>query len=205
MDVRQIDKSILLNLFHLNSYAIAFNDVNQELDAIQQRHFLAAGKDVLSLRDEFVLYEAGKHNQTKILELCGAKGENDIYQMLNLETQDTVLIDDWAWLISAINNAITYYNERYVFFMLDDEYADDLETTLGSTRKKAMLRELHNVLNKRLVCGSADDAKYALTSFLSEHGETYQKPQAPYLAKHDARFARFRQSIRDLIAQEQQA
>lgn len=199
MSTLTVKRSLLLELAHINNYAIAFNSVNEELNAIQTRHFGQAGKKVEDLRDPFIPYTEGEPLQRKLFRLCGIRSDDEIYTAFKNKTDLDldVVIDDAAWLDASIRLAIRFYNERYMFFMLDDEFTDDLNRELGQPGVDSMKEELHHLLNTRMLCGSADDARVKLKAFLTEQDRPYDDPPAPYMAKYNARFADFIQLAKE--------
>lgn len=194
----EIKVTILLELLHVMNYAKGFNELNAKLDAIQTRHFSEVGLDVLMIRDPFVLYEEHAQLEKKALALCGVDSIKSLYKNKELWSSDaTVDVDltDFP-LFNIAYQAITLYNERTTFFMLDHSYQDDIIKHLGESKGRALIADLHEILGKEMVCGNADRGESTLRDFLSNNGKSYTQPPAPYLEKDTARFAEFREQIR---------
>lgn len=194
-----IRKKVLCDLIHLISFSLAFNRLNAMLNKAQTSHFERAGKDILSIRDPFIPYTEGAKAQQTILALCGASTLQEMYS-LHQQDDTLILIDDPEWVIDTIQQAIRFYKERHLFFMLDTEYDDDLNLALGEEGATSFKGALHEILNKHLVCGCADDSVSSLIYFLQSQGKTYTPPPAPYMEKHTARFAEFIAMVRASLA-----
>ena len=197
-----VSKRTLLSLLHTLNYAIAFNEVNSQLNDIQSQHFEDAGLNVLDVRDPFTVYSQGKEDRLWLSLLCNVKSEREAVEQLNKQgVEDEVIsVPDETRLLQAMRDSITRYNERHLFFMLESEYDDDLRSMLGETGALAFKADINALLNRHLVCGNADRSIKLIKQFLSEKGAPYTKPEHPYMAKHDARFAEMYARIRESIA-----
>jgi hypothetical protein len=204
-----VSKHLLLSVVHTLNYSIAFNEVNAALNDIQTRNFEQAGQNILDFRDPYTEDTQGRQDLHWLLELCQVNNDNEAIQLLRDDDSKKVLIavDDETRLVSAMHNAITRYNERHCFFMLEPEYETDLIRTLGKEGASTLRAEIHALLNKRMTCGNADSSIKDIKRFLDDNKRPYEKPGYPYLAKHDARFAemyaRIRESVNQMTRREQ--
>lgn len=187
----EVEKNILLSAAHIIDYALSFNETNGQLDEIQRRHFQEAGKDILVIRDPFTSYETAKDDMGWLYEICRVENSRDLIQALNDPTSEKVLVDvdDNTRLFRLMSESITRYDERHLFFMLEHEYEEDLISTLGAKGYYALRAELNAYLNKHLICGNADGSIRRVKTFLEKNNVAYKRPPAPYMQKHDERFA----------------
>lgn len=198
----QVTRKTVLNLIHLIDYGIAFNRVNAMLDETQRMHFNAIGSDILEFRDPFVLYQDGVDAISQLMKLCGLNDNASFIHALRSLTDDdnsSIQIDSETWFFETACNAITRYEERCVFYMIEHEYENDLALTLGAEKAREFNAAMHAILNKHLVCGEADSAKKEIKAFLHDRGCPYQKPGSPYMSKYDARFAEMMRAIREAV------
>lgn len=197
-----VTRDTLLSLAHLINYGIGFNTVNALLDIEQRKHFERVGQNILNIRDPFVPYDDGKVALDYIFSLCEITDLNHLYQVIKEKTaeehrKDNIENIDEAWFCQTVHHAITRYEERCMFFMLEHEYDADLQDMLGHDGAQAFKEGIGAILNKKMVCGNADHAKSTLMSLLSELGDPYKAPGPPYREKHDTRFAVFRAMLRE--------
>ncbi|OUV22087.1 MAG: hypothetical protein CBC55_04645 [Gammaproteobacteria bacterium TMED95] len=194
----EVNKKTLLSAAHIIDYALAFNETNSQLAAIQTRHFQEAGKDILTVRDPFTAYESAKEDQCWLLEICDIENSKALIGALNDSASEDAFVDveDKSRLFRLMSEAITRYNERHLYFMLEHEYEEDLIGALGVKGYNALRAELNAYLNKHLICGNADSSIRRVKALLEDNGAAYTKPSAPYMQKHDARFADMHARIR---------
>jgi hypothetical protein len=206
-DLMKISIRQLLELAHIVNYGLAFSRVNAMLDTAQREHFDAASKNILDMRDELTPYDSGILARIALYKQCNIDDEQDLYRTLkHMDSQadtldvrpDDINIDK-GWFILTAKEAITRYNERHAFFMLESEYEDDLIAALGEVGHKAFSASMHNILNTHLACGNADDAILLLKRKLIEYNDPYTRPLEPYMAKHNARFAAMHAMIKDMV------
>lgn len=197
-----VSKRTLLSLLHTLNYAIAFNEVNSQLNDIQTQHFENAGLNILDVRDPFTNYSQGKEDRLWLSLLCNVKSEREAVEQLNKQgiEDELVSVPDKERLLQAMRESITRYDERHLFFMLESEYDEDLRSMLGEAGALALKAEINTLLNHHLVCGNADRSIKLMKQFLSDQGAPYARPEHPYMAKHDARFAEMYARIRESIA-----
>lgn len=196
----RVKRRLLLDLGQVVNYGLAFNALNVELDLEQKSHFEAAGKDILSIRDPITPYDDGRDVEARIFTLCGVCDEAGLYKALRNDREDDTDVDveDETWLFTAINNAITRYNERCSFFMVEHEYEDDLKAELGIEGAALFSLSLRKILMQRMITGNADFAISNLHSFLKEMRHPYKVPGTPYMEKNKARFAPFLATLNNL-------
>jgi hypothetical protein len=193
----RVKRDKLLHLLHLVNYGIAFNEVNQQLDEIQTRHFTAAGKDILGIRDKFVPYDEGKLAEQRLLVLCELSSANERFEAFNDVTRahENIDVSD-DWLIKTIKNSITRYGERHCFFMLEYEYKNDLVNSLGMEGERVFTEAVQAFLHDHLICGQADESIKEAKALLSALGHDYKTPPPPYLEKHTCRFSEMNAAIK---------
>ena len=198
-----ITRKLLLHLAHLIGYARAFNNTNAQLDEIQRRHFNDAGADILIVRDPFVDYRlSADAAREEICALCHVDSPSELFAELEqCNDTDELAIEDEDWLFTTMHDALTYYQERHLFFMLESEYEADLITHLGTQGKARFDADVHALLNKHLMCGNADSSIRMIKEFLIQHGHPYVDPPPPYREKYNQRFAVMHASIRASVQQ----
>lgn len=184
-----VSADLLISLFHVIDYGVGFNACNTELDRRQQEVFESYGKDVLTLRDPITQYDRAPADVQQICTLLGTDSEKQLKPMLRQPPTHTVVVNDFRWLVDAVNEAITRYRERTSYFMLEHEYQTDLVRELGETGAEVFTSIMHDTLNEHLVCGNADRSIRELHQWLTSIGAPYTQPPPPYREKHDIRFA----------------
>ncbi len=196
MNTLSVSRDTLLSLAHLVYYGLSFNRVNAQLDEIQSRHFIEAGKDISAIRDLFVPYDDGKEAQQHLFSLCDAQDEHDVIRLLNDKDKHNPIIEiKQQWAIETINHAITRYNERCRFFMMEHEYEEDLIKHLGEAGAMSFKLEVKTFLGKKMVCGNACRAEREMRNLLDTLGSPYEKPPSPYMDKWKERFKHWTQAL----------
>jgi hypothetical protein len=187
-----VKKKSLLALLHIINYAKAFNEFNAKLDASQKNHFGLAGKNIEDLRDPFVLYSQADSVTAELLELTGLQHINDSVKELNAKApslNDEISVNT-KWFAQIASEAITFYDERTLFFMTCGEYRTDLIRALGKLGYESFHEDMLELLD-HMISGNADQSIREVKSDLEEAGSPYARPPAPYREKEQARYSKF--------------
>ena len=170
-------------------------------DSKQKEHFSRAGKDIESVRDPFIFYDAEK-TIAELVQLTGIQSEKDVVKELNARAPslESEIAVNTAWFSRIASEAITFYCERTLFFMTDHEYKDSIVEALGEDGFKAFNDDLLKLLDK-MVAGEASNSILIVKKSLEDVGKPYEEPPLPYKEKYYMRFARmieqFRQSLKN--------
>ena len=186
----KVSSHVLLSLSHLIHFGLSFNELNEKLDELQKSHFEFAGKNILDIRDPFIVYADAKETQKRLWRLCKVTDIISTIDKLNDPDLESVIVDvDRDWLMMIMSEAVTRYRERCSFYMIEHDYHPSLIAELGGEGFQEYLSDVQSLLGKSMVCGSADQSEGVVKEALCEYGEPYLKPPYPYMQMHDKRFA----------------